>query len=1235
MHQSIRSLVEKIRPHKDTGWRPRMMRMPALAALAILTLTIAAVIEILARKAAEDGALSLSRTENDIPQAMVLLSTYLPTALLVFYSLVWAWVDLDVKRFQPWLQLSRSEGSCSQDSLLLDYLADFVLFVPFKAARRRHWPVFFVGMAMLALLLITPLSSSVFGVGSVQIAKAVSSASYSLLSLSDQAVSFDVSVLNSAFASIWLGQGYPSSMTKDYALLPFQTDQQPSYATDSYLRSSTWQLTTDLECWPAQVNTSGPYYSFDNGLGCNVDIALGGSPFVPHNRSYAILYVGYFSNARLDYYLEGVSCSTNSSHQFLAIWAAQNASTSPYTSVTGQFCEPRYYKRRVSVSLSTSTLRPNESSIMHEGDLQPLEDSEFNRTAFEYLIGTGQSSRDILRDYPGDAPLEQSSQIAASFSATQWPATPMVGFGLGSQNYSLAELQDPNKLKAAYSAAHKTIFSMAITRALSSNVENTTQTGSLHFTAYGILLSGSIATAVEVLLLLMAVLTVCTLFQCRRSTSLLMRNPTSIGMTLGMLHCSKDVLDDFMDQDVSTSTSLESHLRGRAYALRRQEDSDRLLSLHRIEKRNPEGHGDTGLDVEPSKFSPTLPLELKTLSGICCIGMLTTGLVTLVYFKQQEPHARGFPQPIPDFEMMQLLENSAPVLFATLLGPLWLLLNRTYCLLQPFSELQRGQSDPRRSILTEYTSLPPQLVFWRSARAKHYLLMLICSATILADVLAVAMGGIFFERPVRLNDAISVSPTRSPVTSRDEIVPSLTPTKYSDHYEILLTNLSTGTSLPSWTDDNFFYLPFDNHPNGSLGEGELLTAHTRGFGVDVECSPLYTNDTSTNKTFYYSAAGPAETFSWSLKESNGSIIECKDFYGSLTPDLDDVVSRSAREFILSLSGWNPSQCAAIPDFLVGWARLTPVKNESERVVHKAFLSCLPRVRTAMFDVTVDSDGNIVKANMSGSFDAVQEFIPAEEIKNIARLMGKYHANEQTAFDNVWHNETITRDWFNHLLTLTMQSRSLVNVTLDVPDAEAMIPAVQDLYRRLSAIVFGLNPDFFRLANGTLDANATLKRTETQDNNTTKVNATLMWTETRIFVSNPASNISIAIMCFYIVIAVAVYWRGRHFLLPRMPSTLGSLLAYTAPSHTLEEFAVYTARDPKRGAGSSGKTYTFGDYIGVDGKPHVGIESGPFVQPLNKRRLKGEILDKNETTSKDEKRGVRFIRTTNIVNHADP
>ena len=61
---------------------------------------------------------------------------YLPQMIVVALGVGWAAVGLDVKRLEPYFQLSKPEGVTASNSIFLHYPFGFVAFVPINAARR-------------------------------------------------------------------------------------------------------------------------------------------------------------------------------------------------------------------------------------------------------------------------------------------------------------------------------------------------------------------------------------------------------------------------------------------------------------------------------------------------------------------------------------------------------------------------------------------------------------------------------------------------------------------------------------------------------------------------------------------------------------------------------------------------------------------------------------------------------------------------------------------------------------------------------------------------------------------------------------------------------------------------------------------------------------------------------------------------------------------------------------------
>lgn len=125
------------RTPKTGRWKPISTKAVVLIPFIVVSLALAAVIELLAQKSMAEGGLSLTPNAGDISTG-VILSRYGPTVISVVYSMTWTWIDLDIRRIQPWLDLFRCDGGTAESSLLLDYPFEFLATIPFKAWRKKY-----------------------------------------------------------------------------------------------------------------------------------------------------------------------------------------------------------------------------------------------------------------------------------------------------------------------------------------------------------------------------------------------------------------------------------------------------------------------------------------------------------------------------------------------------------------------------------------------------------------------------------------------------------------------------------------------------------------------------------------------------------------------------------------------------------------------------------------------------------------------------------------------------------------------------------------------------------------------------------------------------------------------------------------------------------------------------------------------------------------------------------------
>lgn len=128
-------LTFAVKPSKP--WRSVTLRFRFLAAVILIAGGLICAVQILLVRSQRDGGIIFSSDVNGLPLSQSFGYLYLPTLIAVLYSLTWSWVDLDVKRLEPYFQLSQENGASAANSLLLFYPFDFIASVPLTTIRRR------------------------------------------------------------------------------------------------------------------------------------------------------------------------------------------------------------------------------------------------------------------------------------------------------------------------------------------------------------------------------------------------------------------------------------------------------------------------------------------------------------------------------------------------------------------------------------------------------------------------------------------------------------------------------------------------------------------------------------------------------------------------------------------------------------------------------------------------------------------------------------------------------------------------------------------------------------------------------------------------------------------------------------------------------------------------------------------------------------------------------------------
>lgn len=132
---------------KIPNWRPFSMRPPWIVMLVVLAFSLAAAQEWLCqisqrrqKQSPPEGILSFNKLD-DVSVPLFFVWKYLPTMITIGYAVLYSIMDFDIRRLEPYYQLSRPQGARASASLNLDHLTMFQYLVPFVAARLRQWTV--------------------------------------------------------------------------------------------------------------------------------------------------------------------------------------------------------------------------------------------------------------------------------------------------------------------------------------------------------------------------------------------------------------------------------------------------------------------------------------------------------------------------------------------------------------------------------------------------------------------------------------------------------------------------------------------------------------------------------------------------------------------------------------------------------------------------------------------------------------------------------------------------------------------------------------------------------------------------------------------------------------------------------------------------------------------------------------------------------------------------------------
>jgi len=1148
---------------------------------------------------------------SELGAGYIFLYRYFPTIISVSYGLVWHWIDVDTRRAEPYRQLSKPGGASGRDSLLLRYPTDLLAFVPLKALRRKHWSVVISSFALILVGMgLTPLQAAMFATETVtKVSVEPMQVSTQYMSIEDQAAKVTANYTYSVSNILWLGERLPRFMSKEAAFTPFRPDGNSSHQTDETWSAETTLFSMDVGCTGAKLNQTSPGKTWDSTQGCQIPIAFGpdGSKIIgstePVDGSEIKEFQPFFAGNQnydglADYYLSGYCPDSASNVFFVALARNRRSAKDAPGPVTRLFCETSYYEQTVATIVSQSDGKI--MSFNETGPKLPLTPGTFNTSLFEWQINSAVQQNTVRSTIPSIKWPDQEPQLARlpiSFPSSNIKMKHIVGLAIGAYPRPTEDYMDPEVLAASYQAVHRLLFARSMVDVLTDEFEEfEIANGTRTYQTQAIRIVPRFAYAVEVILGIVALMTIILMAISWGRFLNLVSDPDSLLALMMLVRGQSDIQEEYAPYDQSSWDDLKAATCESSYALSMSHTGRRATlmlqgaDMEYVETEKP--------SITPSKHSVEYPFEFSLPIGV----LFTLGLVAALAGATYLYHTgldSGLSLPSQNLFVRQILENYIPMVIATLIEPVWVVLNRLLCLLQPFEELRSASAAPQRSIGLTYSSLPPQFVIFKALRARHIVLAAVCAMALLANVLAVALGGMLDEEVLQVSHSLDTFQLFEPSLREGlENVTRLGP----NPFYAAMANFTSNTPMPPWTDDTAFYLPV-SLPDGLNGSDYLELKNLPSIGIRMECEPL----------------GSRRDYSWSLvsESFNHSIAPIANLTVNLPHDDHEALSCAPATARVSTADW-PLTCSGQN---MAFEMITPLqakvdKNQRDQDPCKLLIAgiwarntarslcgngtvaitdedamamvCKPTVFSQLVNVTVTGEGIVHKVHRADDYQDSPD--PKSDLMReaIRALSERIGAGDMLSSDNwagSWHNDTFPSGWITYAMSMMHPDSHFLDPEAPLPDFEGTAEMVTKTYQKLFAIWLGLNHDSLLVS-----ANV----------NETMVASILTQPEVRIKVSRAMLILSASILGLYVIVAVAVYAHRPGKYLPRMPLTMASDIAMFAASTAVKEM-----EDSPMALGQTHDTWLnnarvkfgYGTFVGTDGKPHVGVERAPFVVPL--------------------------------------
>jgi hypothetical protein len=584
---------EQLKVSSQHNWKPVGLRLSFLVFVLLVTSALIVVLQWLLYKSQTTGGVLFAPSIYDLPLSKTFGYLYAPTIIAVIYGLLWSWIDLDIKRMEPYYQLCSPDGALAEDSLLLQYPFDFVALVPFQAVRRKHWSVLTAALAgVVVLWTLTPLQAGIFATEKRIVTTTVpflTSTSYQPISNQSGPSAL---YAQHAYNIAWLNEKLPAYSTVDFVLDAFAPATSHAMHRDEVWNGTTKLYSVDVVCEPTINYISNPFSDnpstkYNSSSGCSYGLPVKTGTSNDTSKTLEAMYVGYSDqNGMADWYLEGY-CLKQANHTFLVRMTLfseagirhQNlaSTTTPDSGVlksTSLYCEPRYYEQEVNASVAAAN--GSVITVNPVGQKSDLSRDMFDINLFERAMSSGldYSGPDVSYDsgrgnFPENAWPDQKTHFTdTSLDLSYLPK--MVPFSFAAlKRPKLEDYLDPETLAESYQAAYRLLFIAQMACVIRSDFGHTatTHNGQSTYHTEALVLVPGFTYAVEALLVIAVLFNLSIIYFSLTRTCTLRSDPTSIASLMSATADDTKLLTLFGSLDDSSAEDIRKALVGSRFTL--------------------------------------------------------------------------------------------------------------------------------------------------------------------------------------------------------------------------------------------------------------------------------------------------------------------------------------------------------------------------------------------------------------------------------------------------------------------------------------------------------------------------------------------------------------------------------------------------------------------------------------------------------------------------------------------